>query len=734
VAGFSERHLLPLGLWWLALAAPILDLLKSNPEFLEAHGLSGPSAVALLGILALLVPIVTHSPFALFDRLRESRRGYWSELFIAAWLFQWPAVRTLTPALGLLVATLAAALYLGALSVAPKWRTAAAAILLVYAVGQTLAVTLSQGIVLIVTEGWRPPPRASVPVPKSFPIIVWLLDEAPVTTLMKPDGSIDERHFPNFAHLAGTSTWYRVARSEAAETLLAVPPLLTGRAGTKKGGNSLLTIFEDSHDTLVLDQVVALAPPGRLSPARIGQALRDLAVVYPLLLAPQALRDKMPKVDERWIGLGKSEDRYSNALSSLEQLRPSGAKPLFYFRHDLLPHGPFRYRENGRLANATTLSGPTDAKSGASSAFATCFLQFKATDQLLGATIERLKAVGLWQSCLFVLVADHGVTFEEGAASRSTVGDARFDTLYVPLFVKEPGQSHGQTVDQEVSLLDVVPLILDLAGAKPPWPVDGQVPSGQGKASPVLENLKRSAAAKYRRYDLDVDTSVYCDPNSAPWMGEPPPPSSGSAEGISYDLINLGALQNLDLSAPSLPLSIDAKLIWKTPLPAGHLAWVVNGKVTSVIPWNPAASGGELEVASPIPFQALQEGNNPVELYLVAGQRWSKVARLSAPTYRWNRDTLTLSRDQVQVPISEANPKEFLQALKMASGNWKLRLAASISEPTELLLFWSDGGEFQQAYSLSQQTVTLSLPEGRQPDQLTAFVVSGQRARLINWR
>ena len=737
VAGFLERHLLPMGLWWLALTAPLLEVLKNEPEFLEAHGLSGPNAVGLVVVLVLLLPVLAHLPWALFDRLRgQSRGGYWCELFLAAWLFQWPAVRTLTPAIGFLLATLAAALYLRALSIADRWRTAAGVLLAIYAAGQTLAMTLSQGVVLVLTEGWSSPPRAAITAPKSFPIIVWLLDGAPVTSLMKADGTIDERHFPNFAKLAGTSTWYRVARSEATQTLLAVPPLLTGRAGSAKGGDSLLTIFENSHDALVLDQVVALAPPGRLSPPRIGQALRDLAVVYPYLLAPQALRDKLPPVGERWIGLGQAEERYRNALSSLQLLGPSGARPPFYFRHDLLPHGPYRYREQGRLANPTTLSTSADPESGTSSAFANFFLQFKATDQLLGATVERLKAVGLWQSCLFVLVADHGITFENGVNTGSTEGEAKFDTLYVPLFIKEPGQTEGRVVDQEVSLLDVVPLVLDLVGAKPPWPIDGRLPTVQGPPSPSLENLKRAAAAKYLRYALDSDSAVYCDPGSARWWGKPAPSTARLAEGISYELINFARLQNLNLSADSLPLSLEARLTWKGTRPAAHLAWVVNGTVASITPWNPGRSGGKLELASPIPFEVLREGNNTVDLFILEGQSWSKIGQLSAPTFAWNQDAKTISRDQVELPISEANPRESLQALAMATGNWKLRLATETPQATELLLF-AAGGELQQAYSLEElpaQTVTLSIPDGRQPGELTAFLISDQKARPLNWR
>jgi hypothetical protein len=150
----------------------------------------------------------------------------------------------------------------------------------------------------------------------------------------------------------------------------------------------------------------------------------------------------------------------------------------------------------------------------------------------------------------------------------------------------------------------------------------------------------------------------------------------------------------------------------------------------------PRRSGGKLELASPIPFEVLKEGNNTVALYIVESQSWSKVGQLSAPTFAWSQDSQTISRDQVELPISEANPRESLQALEMATGNWKLRLATEAPQATELLLF-AVGGELQQAYSLeklSAQTVTLSIPNGRQPSELTAFLISDQKARPITWR
>ena len=65
----------------------------------------------------------------------------------------------------------------------------------------------------------------TVPDPPG-PIVVVVLDELPVTTLMRADGSINADRFPGFARLAERSTWFRNASVHHTSTHLAVPALL----------------------------------------------------------------------------------------------------------------------------------------------------------------------------------------------------------------------------------------------------------------------------------------------------------------------------------------------------------------------------------------------------------------------------------------------------------------------------------------------------------------------------
>ena len=67
------------------------------------------------------------------------------------------------------------------------------------------------------------------------PVVLVVFDEFPADTLIGPDGRIDAARYPNFAALAGTSTWFRNAETVYDSTFKAVPAILDARmprAGT----------------------------------------------------------------------------------------------------------------------------------------------------------------------------------------------------------------------------------------------------------------------------------------------------------------------------------------------------------------------------------------------------------------------------------------------------------------------------------------------------------------------
>ncbi len=106
-------------------------------------------------------------------------------------------------------------------------------------------------------------------------------------------------------------------------------------------------------------------------------------------------------------------------------------------------------------------------------------------DHALREFVARLKADGRWQNTLLVIGSDHG----HPAGTFTRFGRGLFDpqpepwqgalfdayATRVPLLVIWPGHIEGgRTVDRPVSMIDVLPTLLDLAGLPPPKILQGQ--------------------------------------------------------------------------------------------------------------------------------------------------------------------------------------------------------------------------------------------------------------------
>ena len=88
-------------------------------------------------------------------------------------------------------------------------------------------------------------------------------------------------------------------------------------------------------------------------------------------------------------------------------------------------------------------------------------------DFQLGRLIQALRARGLYDRSLFVVVADHGELLGE---HRLLDHGGRLDPelIEVPLLIKFPGQRKARTVSDLVSTLDLFPTVLEAAGIRPP--------------------------------------------------------------------------------------------------------------------------------------------------------------------------------------------------------------------------------------------------------------------------
>jgi arylsulfatase A-like enzyme len=90
----------------------------------------------------------------------------------------------------------------------------------------------------------------------------------------------------------------------------------------------------------------------------------------------------------------------------------------------------------------------------------------------LGALLDELERAGRFDDALIVVTADHGEEFfEHGGFSHGYT--LHEEAVRVPLIVKLPGQREPRAIEARVSLLDVLPTIVDAVGAKLEAPVEG---------------------------------------------------------------------------------------------------------------------------------------------------------------------------------------------------------------------------------------------------------------------
>ena len=344
------------------------------------------------------------------------------------------------------------------------------------------------------------------------PVVMVLLDEFPVTSLLNSKGQVDARLYPNFAKLAGRSTWYSNATAVSGLTQWAVPAMLSGRYPTKaqeeasptaaQYPDNLFTLLGRSYPVEQQQIVTQLCPADVCkatkdsgpSEAGLKTTLRDSARVFKRIIWP---RD----VDENPTGAWLTADPEAEAkpavkpgdspiLKEIQEGHEPGQfydfvrsiegtdKPTFYFLHILLPHQPWRDlpdggkypdRGDGRLGNGwTSETWPPQLSRQRH------LMQTGETDRLVGQVMRRLQEQGMWDNTLFVVTADHGMSFKPTEFTRRVATPGNADqVLWVPLFIKAPGQAEGQVSERNWEHVDLVPTVADMLGIKVPWEMDG---------------------------------------------------------------------------------------------------------------------------------------------------------------------------------------------------------------------------------------------------------------------
>ena len=175
-----------------------------------------------------------------------------------------------------------------------------------------------------------------------------------------------------------------------------------------------------------------------------------------------------------------TSERLDGALAWIEERRD---RPFCLWFHSWATHMPYDVdpanRGEWRAAKAEIITG---IQSDSASALASLREGYRraverSSEVLFASFLERLDNLGLRERTAVVLVADHGESWGERFADKREVkgtyhmhGAALYDEVAeVPLILSAPGLPEGRVVSSQVSLVDLMPTLAELAGG----PLDG---------------------------------------------------------------------------------------------------------------------------------------------------------------------------------------------------------------------------------------------------------------------
>ncbi|CAN5872518.1 hypothetical protein BH23ACT2_BH23ACT2_30230 [soil metagenome] len=396
------------------------------------------------------------------------------------------------------------------------------------------------------------------------PVVFIVLDELPTLSLLDGQGGIDETLFPNLARVAGTSTWYRNHTAVAGATQASLPAMLTGRLATtpaeerpanhREHPDNLITLLARTHevhgrewatemcprslcpsDGVELDEeaTALLANPLSERADPVGTLVGEARTLWWSQVWPPAPDFR---ADFTLAGMTEADDLIRVPLEFLSGItESSGERPVFEYLHSPLPHTPWRLLPTGESYDGPDppiggeffrIWAPGDTGEQLAAAARTRhLLQLQWADRSLGAILDRLEEVDRWDDAVVVVTSDHGVAFEADRHARIVDPGTQVANGWTPLFVKEPGQTEGSVVDDNVNALDVVPTVADLAGVEVGWEVEGRSladgPPPADRPKPMIVAEPDAFENRLEGDVVDLDADGLSAIRSAPATGSP---------------------------------------------------------------------------------------------------------------------------------------------------------------------------------------------------------------------
>jgi hypothetical protein len=663
-------------LWTFAVAQPLFDLLKDNPEFFAARGSSGVDVVSF-AVLLVVVPPVLLVAVELLIGLAGARARRGVHLVFLALLVALIAAQALKKAfdasdllligLSLAIGGGVAGLYAGAEPVRTFLRVLSPAPLVF------LALFLFTNPISKLAFPDEAQARTIGGIART-PIVVVLLDELPSNTLIDARGRIDFERYPGFAELARNATWFKNAYTVYDSTERAQPAIMDGNLPTEDKQpisgdhpNSIFSLFGKTHRMNVSEEATTVCSRDICGDVhveegyggRLSSMSEDLGLVWLHVVSPPDMEADLPSVSENWGNFGGQEGggvrdnpgegaranlnagRHVRFEEWIEDIR-DGSRPQLSFKHTLLPHVPWQYLPDARRYRRS----PNDVVPGLSNqAFRwqsqldvllqRHFLQTGFADRELAQLWRHLKEQGLYDKSLIVVAADHGVAFPRRRERRRLGRRTAAEIAPVPLLIKAPGQKRGKTDDAWVSTIDILPTVFDVLNLDPKVKMDGRSAfSDEVQNRTELRMLIRNTfddlripAAQFTRerqaiidrnlklFGSDGDDRLYRIGPNPELIGQDA--AGAGLSKLDVELPYASEYRSVDTGSGFVPAHVVARV--RGGGGGGReIAVAVNGRIVAVGETFTLATGDEGELVSVmVPPESFEQGRNEVEVFEV---------------------------------------------------------------------------------------------------------------------
>jgi hypothetical protein len=542
---------------------------------------------------------------------------------------------------------------------------------------------------------------SAVRIKRPVPIVLVVFDELPLASLLDGDGQIDRELYPNFSELARTTTWYRNTTTAGESTLIAIPAIVSGtypdparlRLPDANGyPRTLFTLLGGAYEYKVQENSTHLCPDtlcaGDQQPAhqRVLRLSEDAAVLWLYTVVPAQFQRALPDISQSWKDFRAQpeqaptramwsrfveqtdwEDRAHKFQRSVDTLRAS-TRPALHYLHIMLPHAPWEYLPTGqrytipdsRIRGLTGINDrgedPTEWTRdtwAVAQSYQRHLLQVGLVDRLTGSLVKQLRAAGLFDSALVIVVADHGTSFRPGDSRRNITATNHADIMAVPLFIKYPGQTEGKIDNRGAETVDILPTIVDVLGAKTNWKLDGHSlldPAATERRTNLVVTAERKLEFPARFDDVLATVNLkrrlfggkgpwelYQLGDEFGWAGRAVPSSTPAESGISYQLDRDGYYANVDPRAPLLLTNVTGRLLRRKNV-AGEepvrLAVAVNGTIGAV---TESFQDGDREMFSAVVQETtLRAGRNQIAVFRVGNEgELRRIRNASTHQYRW---------------------------------------------------------------------------------------------------